>query len=175
MARKLPDDPVGTVQPGKSAAQEAADELQVLHPELTVPVGGEQVVVREYDFWTSMDIIYSRRAFLDDAIALLSESKLDPWEAVRGLFGRHAAYLKSAAAVATGRDVPWVESLTPRETDTLMSAWWAVNGHFFLHEAVVVMRGRAVKSRLTGPTSSSHSATPDSATSTASDATPNDS
>lgn len=156
----------------QSAAKKAADELRELHPALTLPLGGESITVKEYDFWTAMEVIYGDTAFLDAAVEVLANGNRDPWEAVRSLFGRHAAYLKQAAAVAVGRDVAWVESLRPADTDTLMSSWWAVNGHFFLHEAVVVIRGRTAKSRLAGPISSSPSPAPDSATSTASADTP---
>lgn len=157
----------------QAAAAKAAEELSELHPVLTLSLGGKSVAVKEYDFWTAMDVIYADTAFLDAAVDLLANTARDPWEAVRSLFGRHAAYLKNAAAVSTGRDVAWVESLGPADTDTLMSSWWAVNGHFFLHEAVVVIRGRTAKSRLAGPTSSSPSPAQGSEISTASANTPN--
>lgn len=160
------------LSPEQSAAQKAADELRELHPALTLSLGGESITVKEYDFWTAMEVIYADTAFLNAAVEVLANGNRDPWEAVRSLFGRHAVYLKNAAAVSVGRDVAWVESLRPADTDTLMSSWWAVNGHFFLHEAVVVIRGRTAKSRLAGPTSSSLSPTPDSATSIASASTP---
>lgn len=161
------------LSPEQSAAHKAADELRELHPSLNLSLGGEPITVKEYDFWTAMEVIYADTAFLDAAVEVLANGKRDPWEAVRSLFGRHAAYLKQAASVSVGRDVAWVESLGPADTDTLMSSWWAVNGHFFLHEAVVVIRGRTAKSRLAGPTSSSPSPAQGSEISTASANTPN--
>lgn len=181
MARKLDD----AAAPQKAARQrdrskaptaraaKQAEELKELNPQISLPLGGEMITVKEYDFWTAMDVIWGDSTFLDAAIELLLHDERDPWEAVRSLFGRHRQYLKHAASVAAGRDVAWVESLGPSDTDTLMSAWWAVNGHFFLHEAVVVIRGRTQKAKaLAGLNSSSPSPTPGSATSTASESTP---
>ncbi|QDH70844.1 DUF6631 family protein [Marilutibacter alkalisoli] len=178
MARKVNPDPIGQPIHKPSAVDKTADELQVLKPDITLTLGGESITVHEYDFWTSMDIVYGQRGFLDDAVELLTNTSgefRDAWEAIRSLFGRHAAYLKRAVAVAVERDVAWVESLGPRETDALLSTWWAVNGHFFLHEATVVIQGRLTRMRLAGSTSSSSSPAPDSETPTASADTPNDS
>ncbi len=144
----------------------------MLHPSVPLVLAGRKVTVREYTFWESMDIIYSEREFLDAVVALLLDNRGDAWEAVRALMGRHRVYLKRAAALATDTDVEWIDQLAARDTDTLMSTWWAVNGHFFLHEATVVIRGRATKARLVGPSSSSPSQPMGSETSIASGNTP---
>jgi len=160
MSRELPpEDPVGPVRQGKSAVTTTADDLAVLNPDITLPLAGGEVTVREYGFWKAQEIIYQDRAFLDDCIHQLSSTAVDPWEGVRSLAGRHSAYLRLAIAVACERPVTWVESLSPRETDQVFSTWWAVNGHFFLHEATVVLRGRLARmvSRSPGRPSSASS------------------
>lgn len=174
MARKLPADAVGTpVKGSTSAAKEAADELQVMRPDVPLTLAGRELVVREYTFWESMDVVYAEPAFLDAVIDLLTGSDRDPWEAIRSLFGRFQSFLKSAAATSAGVEAEWIDTLRPRDVDVLMSTWWAVNGHFFLHEAAVKLRGRRTKAELSaGPTSSPASPAPDSATPTASGGTP---
>lgn len=171
MNRLPPEDPIGEPIARASTAEPAVDALEVLNPGVEITLAGERLRVREYEFFESMDLIYAQRGFLDDVVHLLAGKEAgDPWEYVRALFGKHAAYLKRIAGVSVGRDVAWVESLGAREKDALMSAWWAVNGHFFLHEATVVIGGRRSRERRSVGTNSS---TPLAATSSASAGTPN--
>jgi hypothetical protein len=172
MARKLPSERAAAPRRRSSAVEKTADDLQVLRPDIAIEIAGESITVREYTFWESMDIVYRDRGFLDDVVALLNDSDRDPWEAVRSLFGRHAAYLKVAAAASVNRDVAWIEQLGARDTDILMSSWWAVNGHFFIHEATVVIKGRMTRARSAGSMSSPGSPLQASATPIASAVTP---
>ncbi|HIY72251.1 MAG TPA: hypothetical protein H9827_12390 [Candidatus Luteimonas excrementigallinarum] len=152
-----------------AGADPAAKELAVMQPDITLQLGDESVVVREYSFWDGLDVVYSDgRAFLDDVVAGLAAGNADAWEQVRGLVGRHRGYLVRAIARAVDRDPEWVQGLAARNADALFSIWWAVNGHFFLHEATVVIRGRLVAKESAGPKSSPPSPAPDSAPPTAS-------
>ena len=163
MARHLPpSDPVGEIRAPASAADPAADALAVQNPDITLVVAGQSVTVREYTFWQAQDVVYRDRAFLDDCIALLSDNAVDLWVGVRGMAGRHAAYLQSAIAVATGRDVAWVQQLSPRDTDSVFTTWWSVNGHFFVGEATVVVLDRLARKvrKSAGTPSSLSSASP---------------
>lgn len=169
MAKLMPDNPVGKPQPS-AAADAAVDELQVMRPDIPLQLGDERLVVREYSFWDAMEVVYADgRAFLDDVVAQLEAGTADAWEQVRSLVGRHRGYLVGAIAKAVDRDSDWVQGLAPRDADALFSTWWAVNGHFFLHEATVVIRGRLATMELAGPKPSPSSPPPDSAPPTASD------
>lgn len=140
-----------------------------MQPDITLQLGDESVVVREYSFWDGLDVVYAEgRAFLDDVVASLEDESADAWEQVRALVGRHRAYLVGAIARSTDRDPDWVQGLPARHADALFSTWWAVNGHFFLHEATVVIRGRRAAKASAGPKSSPRSPAPGSAQPTAS-------
>lgn len=170
-----PPDPVGPAQPAKSAApSEAADALAVMRPELKLTIAGREIVMREYDFFESMEIVYEDEAFLEGCLqAFTGAGGREPWEAMRPLFGRHRAFCKRAAALAAGVDVEWIEGLRdPRDVDTLMSSWWAVNGHFFVHEVAVLLRGRRAMTASAGTKSSPASPPTDSGAPTASADTP---
>ncbi|MEN1942654.1 DUF6631 family protein [Luteimonas sp. MJ293] len=166
MARKV----TPAASPAPAAEPDpAAGELAVMQPDITLQLGDESVVVREYSFWDGMEVVYADgRAFLDDVVASLEDGKADAWEQVRALVGRHQGYLLRAIAKAVGRDPDWVKGLGARNADALFSTWWAVNGHFFLHEATVVIRGRLAVRASAGPKSSPSSPAQDSAPPTAS-------
>ncbi|NLC60144.1 MAG: hypothetical protein GX761_02530 [Gammaproteobacteria bacterium] len=152
----------------------AAKELAVMRPELKLTIAGREIVMREYDFFESMEIVYEDPGFLEGCLqAFTANDARDPWEAMRPLFGKHRAFCKRAAALAAGVEVEWIEGLAnPRDVDTLMSAWFSVNGHFFVHEVAVMLRGRRAKAASAGPKSSPASPPTDSAPPTASAATP---
>lgn len=145
-----------------------------MRPEIKLSIADREIVMREYDFFESMEIVYDDPAFLEGCLqAFTAGGGRDPWEAMRPLFGKHRAFCKRAAALAAGVEVEWIEGLAnPRDVDALMSAWFAVNGHFFVHEVAVMLRGRRAKAASAGPKSSPASPPTDSATPTASAATP---
>lgn len=170
MARKV--DKPAPPQPA-AGPDPAADALAVMQPDIKLTIAGREITVREYDFFESMEVVYGEPAFIEDAYAVLTSTDRDPWEAMRPLFGRHRGYCKRAAAQAAGVDVEWIEGLkNPRDVDTLMSTWWAVNGHFFVHEVAVMVRGRRGRKASAGTTSSPASPPTDSAPPTASADTP---
>ena len=155
MARKVtPADQQGAAAGVDPAAAAAANELAVMRPDVSLTLSDQPVTVREYSFWDAMDIVYGQRGFLDDVARLLEDGAGDAWERVRAIFGRHRDYLRRAIALSTGQPLAWIDGLAPRELDALLSTWWAVNGHFFLHEATVVIRGRRAAKASAGPKSS---------------------
>ncbi|KRG65803.1 hypothetical protein ABB27_14630 [Stenotrophomonas terrae] len=158
MARLLNSAPAAAAKP--SAGPAPAEGTPVLNPDITLPLGGEQVTVREYSFFEAMGVVYTDRSFLDDCVALLSAAAQDPWEAVRSLVGRHRGFIVGAIAAACDRPESWVLGLEPLEQDRLFSTWWAVDGHFFVQEAAVVLRSRRVASPSTGKPSSANSPLP---------------
>ena len=171
MARKVKPAASSTTAAGPDPA---AEELAIMRPELRLTIAGREIVMREYDFFESMEIVYEDPDFLEGCLqAFTADDGRDPWESMRPLFGKHRAFCKRAAALAAGVEVEWIASLAnPRDVDTLMSAWWSVNGSFFVHEVAVKLRGRRARAASAGPKSSPASPPTDSATPTASAATP---
>ncbi|MGE4459101.1 MAG: DUF6631 family protein [Stenotrophomonas sp.] len=160
MARLL-DGASGAAASLPAAGATPAAGTPVLNPDISLSINGERVTVREYSFFEAMDVVYADRGFLDDCVVILAAPGQDPWEAVRALVGRHRTFLVSAIATSCDREIAWVIGLPPKEQDRLFSTWWAVNGHFFLQEAAVVLRSRnAAASRSTGTSSSATSPAP---------------
>ncbi|WP_282271796.1 DUF6631 family protein, partial [Stenotrophomonas sp. PS02298] len=148
-------------RPPPPAAPRGRGGTPILNPDITLPINGERVTVREYSFFEAMDVVYADRGFLDDCVVILAAPGQDPWEAVRALVGKHRTFLVGAIATSCERTPAWVMELPPKEQDRLFSTWWAVNGHFFLQEAALVLRSRnAAASRSTGTLSSATSPAP---------------
>lgn len=160
MARKLAagGDPVGKVTKRKSAAQKAADEAQMLDPTVELPVGSETVTVREYGFFQKARVLHHGRAFLADVEAMVGDLAVeDVFDHIRPLLGVHEDFVRYAIAESIGKPRSFVDGLSDAEIEPLVYLWFGVAGRFFFGEITLRARGRLLKARLDGSTSSSSS------------------
>ena len=134
MATKIPAAP----QAAHDAAS-AADELAVLHPDRTLPIGGRDVTIREYGFFEGLDVADRAAAFIADLVAASEDGTLR-YTQVRRLFGRHRSVVPSIAAQAGDVDVAWLEALAPDDLEIYLATWFAVNAAFFVREALAELR-----------------------------------
>jgi hypothetical protein len=170
MARKLP--PAGKEPVGSSAvaASEAAAELAVMQPDIELPIDGRQVRIREYGFFEGLEVAHRLTGFIDDMAKTIGKDLR--YDRVRRLFGVHRDQVIPAAALSADVEPEWVAGLKGNSAELFMSTWFGVNAGFFVREAVVSMREARLATASSGPTSSSASPAPDSATQTASDGAP---
>ena len=134
MATKIPAAPKATHD-----AATAADELAVLHPDRTLPIGGRQVTIREYGFFEGLDVADRAAAFIADLVAASEDGTLR-YTQVRRLFGRHRSVVPSIAAQAGDVDVAWLEALAPDDLEIYLATWFAVNAAFFVREVLAELR-----------------------------------
>lgn len=151
------------------------DDLSVMHPDVTLPIGDRNITVREYGLVEGLRVRAQTRAFtaaLEQSLATgegLTDDVLD-------LVGEHYDEMRLAIAASTGVEITWIESLGDADADLLLLTWWGVCGPFFLRQILRRFRDRAQrKALLGGPTSTSILPTPTSAHPTSSAATPSDS
>lgn len=158
MAKKLSAtaaDPVGKVRKRKSAADQAADELQALDPTVTVSVKGEEVTVREYGFFQKSRVAHRGKAFIAALQGIVCDGDVeDVWDEIWTLFGDHEDFVRYAIAEAVGKPVSWVCSLADDEIEPLAYLWFGVAGRFFFSLLTLQARGRLLKAQLAGSTSS---------------------
>lgn len=159
MAQKIAHTPPATEPP-------AAEALAQLHPDRSLTLGGRAVTIREYGFFEGLDVADRAAAFIDDLI-VASEAGTLRYVQVRRLFGRHRAVIAVIAAQAADIEVDWLLALPEDELELYMATWFAVNAAFFVREVLVQLREVHVLAASTsaGPTSSSVSPPPASATS----------
>lgn len=146
MARKI-------IKPAaKAAAAAPENELDVLHPERHLVLGGRKVVVREYGHVEWMRLL-PRSEPLVAAIADALEAGRDPtYEEALAVLAEHIDALAPLVAQAADLDEAAHAALNPSEGELLVMTWWGVNGRFFVERAVnrvaVSRRERQERQRL---------------------------
>ncbi|AGG89930.1 DUF6631 family protein [Rhodanobacter denitrificans] len=152
-----------------------ADDVAVMHPDVTLTIAGREITVREYGFVDGLRVRAQTRPFLL-ALEQLFGAGEGLADDVLAVVGEHYDLMRGAIAQSAGVDVAWIESLGDTDADRLLMAWWTVCGPFFLRQLIRRSGERTRRIELiAGPTSISTSPPPASATPTGSAATPSDS
>ncbi len=123
----------------KAAAAPAADrepsDMEVLHPERFVELGGVKVMVREYGNVEWLRLL----PVAEPMVAAIAEMLVGPneptYEVVLHAIATHTDGLLPLILQAVDRDMDWLESLASNEVENLLMAWWGVNFHFFVQRA----------------------------------------
>lgn len=166
----------------KAEVAPADNDLEILHPEQALQIGGRSVTVREYGFVEGLRVRPKIAPFLDDLYATMQQGEDIELEVVLDIIGRHHELMLELIAQAADVDQPFLEQLTPEEGDLLLMTWWVVNGPFVLRQLQTRLLSQSVQlanraklaARRVGATSTPTSS-PTATTPTASDATPSDS
>ncbi len=137
MATRIPAAPA-------DEATSTADDLAVLRPDRTLPIGGSHVTIREYGFFEGLDVADRASAFIADLVAASEEGTLR-YTQVRRLFGRHRSVVPSIAAQAGDVEVAWLEALAPDDLEIYLATWFAVNAAFFVREALAELRENGLR------------------------------
>ncbi len=137
MATRIPAAPA-------DEATSTADDLAVLRPDRTLPIGGRHVTIREYGFFEGLDVADRASAFIADLVAASEEGTLR-YTQVRRLFGRHRSVVPSIAAQAGDVEVAWLEALAPDDLEIYLATWFAVNAAFFVREALAELRENGLR------------------------------
>ncbi|MCY1266024.1 hypothetical protein D9M69_218770 [compost metagenome] len=115
----------------KSAAKDAAGDVAVLQPDRRIPIAGREIVMREYGFFESLELLPLLEPILVD---LEDQVKAGvPWpgfESVPSFLGNHSQVLVHLVAKAASVELEWMRSLTADQGYELVWWWWIVNGPF---------------------------------------------
>lgn len=119
----------------KPTAAPVADELAVLQPTRTLPLGDRTVTVRELGFFESLRLHESVAALVGDLVGLTDDGNVD-----LGRLHRVCALQPEATvellAQTSDQSVEWVHSLNAALGDLLLMTFWAVNADFFLQRVL---------------------------------------
>lgn len=144
-----------------TAHKDGQDDLAILYPERTATIAGKAVVMREFNFVEGMQLHALIKPLVEGMAGLLLADALPYDDALRPIFGEHAAEVVQLIATACDQPVEWVTGLGDEDGNALRLLWWSVNGPFFgrrVRESLVLHQLRAAA----GPMPSSSSPAPDS-------------
>lgn len=148
MARKLSQPKQAATEVETSAA---AAELQILHPDQTLPIGDRVLVLREYSFFEGLRVSGLAKPFIDDLYALFARaSEMPSVDAIAEVVGDHTHVVRqliawsatpqiadpTAFARQADETADWIDTLKERDGELLLLAWWAVNGPFFTRRLI---------------------------------------
>lgn len=139
----------------------AAEELDVLHSERHITLGGRQVVVREYGHVEWLRLLPAAAPLVEAIAALLEAGREPSYEEALTIVARHIDGLLPLILRAADLDAQTFERLPPDEGELLLMTWWGVNGRFFVGRAINRVAIARVEQRATARSTppSSHTVT----------------
>lgn len=134
------------------AAEREPSDMEVLHPERFVVLGGVNVMVREYGNIEWLRLLPAAEPMVAAVAEMLAGPDEPTYEAALNAIATHTDGLLPMILQAVNRDVAWLESLGPDDVENLLMAWWGVNFHFFVRRArtrqAVEQASAALKQRI---------------------------
>lgn len=115
---------------------EAAEDLDVLHPERRLVLAGREITVREYGFVEGLRLHGLAKPFADEISALLTAGDVLSYERMLDLIGDHHEVVMELVAISADVERAWLDTLGDADGNLLLMAWWGACGPFFLRSAV---------------------------------------
>lgn len=157
----------GLITAPEAPAAEGANDVQVMHPNLSATLNGREVTVREYGFVEGLELQPLLQPFLDGLYELAKGDTQPPLEHIVALIGRHTGVVMQAMAQSADVEVAELRNLKSQlEGRALLMKWWTANGPFF-YRCVLdrILAERELARRRAGATSTPPSSGPATATS----------
>lgn len=114
--------------------EQDATDLEILHPERDLQIGGKTVTVREIGFVEGMRIAGQVAPIIETMATFDDTPSLD---AVSALVGEHTETFLDLMARCTDEPREWIESLGDADGQALLLCFWTVNANFFIRRLVV--------------------------------------
>lgn len=115
------------------------DDLNVLFPERSLRVNGEELTFREITLSQQLKHRARIKPISDAFTALatrLAASGAEPSvDEILDIMADHADDLAFLIPLSCGKDADWYESLTGEDGDNVLLTWWTVNTGFFCRAA----------------------------------------
>ena len=123
-----------------SAADQAAEELQILNPDAVLQILGETITVREYSHVEQL-ALKPRVANLSSALAaLISASDDTHYEEIEALFEDYEPDVSYLISQSIDKPESYRNGLPGSMADQITVTWWVVNRGFFIKSARRVLR-----------------------------------
>jgi hypothetical protein len=153
MAKKAP------AAKSTSPVNPEADDLAILHPEISLPIGGEKITIREYGLVEGLRVRALVAPFTSDLVKLFERGPFLTDDVI-DLLGLHVDLVMEAVAISVDKPASWVRELGPEEGNLLLMGWWGVHGPFFIRQIASRQAEKFRLAALGGQTSTSSSSAP---------------
>lgn len=131
-----------------NAATKTADSLNILYPNQTLTLGGEQIELKEYTLKQQLQHRARFMPFIGTLRTNLTEAQAHgdfDLDALLGCIAEHYDDVLFLVALSCGKSEDWVGSLRGEDAEGLLMVWWAVNSDFFTRQAVQPMLEQMAK------------------------------
>lgn len=136
----------------------AEKDAEILFPERELTINDEKIIVNEINFTQGLGFGALINP-MTKALAELFSDKEDPeFEDITEVFAAHKDVVLQLMAVATGKDIDWIEKLGDADGQALMTVFWVVNSDFFTRRVVAKGMTALLKNQQSLPVSESSSA-----------------
>lgn len=132
---------------------EAPDDLLVLQPNRTLPIGERAVTVREIGFFESLSLHDPIAALVGDLVEQTEDGSID-LARLHLVCAKQPAATVALLAQACDQPAEWVQALPGAHGDLLLLTFWAINADFFLQRVLAALELKRAAPVATGPASS---------------------
>ena len=124
----------------KESAAKAAEDLNVIFPDSTIMIAGENIVVSEYSFIKWLELKVHCGDVIESLAELLTEHDEIQPDSLLEFFEIQFQEIEFLIRESINRDFEFLETLSDAEMQKLIFTWWRVNQHFFLRSAFRIVR-----------------------------------
>ena len=135
------------------AAPAASNDLAVLQPNRTLPIGERMVTVREIGFFESLRLHSDIAALVAELVDQTEDGSID-LARLHLVCAQQPTATIALLAQACDQPVEWVQALSGAHGDLLLLTFWAVNADFFLQRVLAALELKRAIPATTGPASS---------------------
>jgi hypothetical protein len=137
-----------------SAADNAAEDLNILFPDQSLLIANEQITVTEYPFMTWIELKPLCKPLIEEFTEFMRRGDDVAADELLECFENHFQILQTLLCKSIDKPVEFLEKLSYSDMQILLLTWWSVNKNFFLQSANRLLRA-ATKTQSDGQTSSS--------------------
>ncbi len=144
----------------KPAAERPENELEILHPDREIVLGGRKVTVREYRHLEWLQLLPQAEPMVAALAAQLEAAGESNYEQAFEVLAANAEALLPLVAKAANLTVEEAEALPPDDGELLLMSWWGANGRFFVRRALNRVSVRRTEARAREAVRAGASSTP---------------
>ena len=122
-----------------SAAEQAAEDLNVLFPNQTIPIGGKSILVQEYPFVKWIELKPLCTDFIEQLASMVKQENI-LFDDLLEFFENNFQIMQKLLGESIEQPFEFLKTLKDEEMDLLLLTWWTVNKHFFLKSVERLLR-----------------------------------